>query len=195
MAESDLILKNTEEALHAFGRYVVQQSRSRLSKSGTKKGKLYNSIDYKIEVNLDNLIIKFPFMKKFDYAKFIDQGVKGKDPSKVSPNAKIKGQQAPQSQYKFGSRKYKGTFDKFTENMTSFAKNRNIRFRDSGGKFDKGSYKSMGYVIAKNIYYRGIKPKYFFSKSFDMAFDSFPNDLLDAFALDVKQKLKNLSKK
>jgi hypothetical protein len=32
-----------------------------------------------------------------DYGVFQDKGVKGKDPSKVSKNAKIKGQQAPNS--------------------------------------------------------------------------------------------------
>jgi len=36
-------------------------------------------------------------------ACFQDAGVKGKDPSKVSPNAKITGQQAPNSKYNLGA--------------------------------------------------------------------------------------------
>jgi hypothetical protein len=34
-----------------------------------------------------------------DYGKFVDKGVKGANPSNVSPNAKIRGQQAPNSPY------------------------------------------------------------------------------------------------
>ena len=45
-----------------------------------------------------------------EYGFYQDLGVKGKNPSKVSENAKIDGLQAPNSPYKFGSGKSKGTF-------------------------------------------------------------------------------------
>ena len=47
-----------------------------------------------------------------DYGVFQDKGVKGKDPSKVSPNAKITGQQAPNSPFKFGTGKT-GNYNEF----------------------------------------------------------------------------------
>ena len=51
------------------------------------------------------------------YGLFQDEGVKGKDPSKVSPNAKIKGQQAPNSPYRFGTGSSSGTFAQFAKRM------------------------------------------------------------------------------
>ena len=71
---------------------LFSKSRTRLTKAGKGKGALYNSLGY--SVNESKLNTKLAF-KALGYAKFVDQGVKGADPSKVSPNAKITGQQAP----------------------------------------------------------------------------------------------------
>jgi hypothetical protein len=61
-----------------------------------------------------------------DYGVFQDKGVKGKDPSKVSKNAKIKGQQAPNSPYKFGSGNYSGQWSKFVGKLEVWAKKKRI---------------------------------------------------------------------
>jgi hypothetical protein len=91
--------KETYKYLNDFAKYVIQQSRSNLTKSNKNVNKkLYNSLDSEIEVGANSFRLAF-LME--DYGTFVDQGVRGKDPSKVSPNAKIKGQQAPQSEYKF----------------------------------------------------------------------------------------------
>jgi hypothetical protein len=47
----------------------------------------------------------------------------------------------------------------------------------------------MGYVIAKNIYNRGLKPSYFFTKPFEEAFANLPDELLNQFAIDVENQL------
>ena len=90
--------------LNDFGKYVVQQSKSNLTKDKKGNGALYNSIKYKLDTEKDIFLLDF-LME--NYGDFVDQGVKGKDPSKVSPNAKIKGQQAPNSQFKFGVKSVK----------------------------------------------------------------------------------------
>jgi len=180
-------LKETRNALNNFGKYVVQQGKSILSKNGKKNSKLYKSLDY-VPFNKRGFIgVSFVLE---DYWKFVDQGVKGKDPSKISPNAKIKGQQAPNSPFKFGSGSRKGTFDKFVNRMSAFAKAKNIRFRQGKtGKFAKGGYNSMGYVIAKNIYYRGLKPTMFLTKPFNKALDNLPPELQQAFVKDIENAI------
>jgi hypothetical protein len=116
--------------------------------------------------------------------------VRGADPSRVSPNAKITGQQAPNSKFKFGSGTSRGTFDKFVKRMSDFAKQRNIRFRDVKGKFVKGGYDAMGYVIAKNIYSRGLKPSLFFTKAFEKHFKELNGELLEAYKVDILKEIK-----
>ena len=177
-------LRETKEILNKFGRYVVQQGRSILAKD-KKKGNIYKQFDY-VPFQADGFIgVKFVLP---DYAKFVDQGVKGKDPSKVSPNAKITGQQAPNSPFRFGTGTMRGSFDKFAKRMSLFAKERNIRFRQGKtGKFAKGGYNSMGYVIAKNIYYRGLKPTMFFTKPFNKAYENLPPEIQKAFVTDFEK--------
>ena len=78
-------LKEVQRELNRFGKFVVQQARSRLTK-GIKKGnkkfsqndtkKLYNSIKFKPYTSKDfTLGVKIFEME--DYGKFQDQGVKG----------------------------------------------------------------------------------------------------------------------
>tara|TARA_B100001939_G_scaffold346210_1_gene364479 strand:+ start:1761 stop:2312 length:552 start_codon:yes stop_codon:yes gene_type:complete len=181
-------LKAVKILLQDFGDYVIQQSRSNLTKGNKEYSKkLYNSLDYEISPDAKGLVISF-IME--EYGLFQDEGVKGKDPSKVSPNAKITGQQAPNSRFRFGSGNYRGSFEKFAQRMSLFAKSKNIRFRQGKtGKFAKGGYKSMGYVIAKNIYYRGLKPSLFFTKPFEKRFDRLPNDLVTAFVNDIEKNI------
>jgi hypothetical protein len=86
--------KELEKELERFSEYVIQQARSRLTRLNKNEGKLYKSLDYEIDQEKDAFLIEF-FMEK--YGMFVDKGVKGKDPSRVSKNAKIKGQQTPPS--------------------------------------------------------------------------------------------------
>ena len=184
----------TERVLNEFKKFVVQQSRSRLTKGRKKYGsyndtkKLYNSIKGEVSVIKNNAFSLSFFME--DYGKFQDKGVKGKDPSKVSPNAKITGQQAPNSPYRFGTGSAKGKWGQFIASLEKWAKRRNVRFRDEKGKYVKGNYKSLAYVIAGNIYNRGLKPSLFFTKPFEQGFKKLPDELLEAYGLDVEEFLK-----
>jgi len=182
-------LNNLHRTLKEFGNYVVQQSRTRLTKAKKGGSSLYKKVDFEIDPQATSILVKFPFLQEIDYAKFVDQGVKGKNPSKISPNAKIKGQQAPMSPYKFGSGTKRGTFKKFSTIMAQFAKKRNIRFRDEKGRFKAGGYKSMGYVIASNIYNRGLAPTFFFSKSFETGVDKFQERFFLSFLQDIDDNL------
>jgi hypothetical protein len=179
--------KETYKYLNQFAKYVIQQSRSNLTKQGKSfEKKLYNSLDSEIEVGANSFRLAF-LME--DYGKFVDKGVRGKDPSKVSPNAKIKGQQAPQSEYKFGSGNFKGRWGDFTRKLEKWVKSKNLRLRDSKGRFTQGNVKTIAQIVARNIYARGIKPSLFFTKPFEAAFKNLPDELVEAYGLDVEQFL------
>jgi hypothetical protein len=178
-------LKETRDALNKFAKYVIQQSRSNLSKSKKNFSKqLYNSLDYDLNVSKNSFSLSI-LME--DYGLFQDKGVKGKDPSKVSKNAKIKGQQAPNSPYKFGSGNYSGQWSSFVGKLEVWAKRKNIRLRDEKGRFKRGNYKTIAQVIAGNIYNRGIKPSMFFTTPFQKAFKDLPEELILSFGLDLER--------
>jgi hypothetical protein len=178
-------LDETREALNKFAKYVVQQSRSNLTKSGKNFSKeLYNSLDYDLTVSKNSFSLS---LLMEDYGMFQDKGVKGKDPSKVSKNAKIKGQQAPNSPYKFGSGNYSGQWSSFVGKLEVWAKRKNIRLRDEKGRFKRGNYKTIAQVIAGNIYNRGIKPSMFFTTPFQKAFKDLPEELILSFGLDLER--------
>jgi hypothetical protein len=178
-------LKETRDALNKFAKYVIQQSRNNLSKSKKNFSKqLYNSLDYDLNVSKNSFSLSI-LME--DYGLFQDKGVKGKDPSKVSKNAKIKGQQAPNSPYKFGSGNYSGQWSSFVGKLEVWAKRKNIRLRDEKGRFKRGNYKTIAQVIASNIYNRGIKPSMFFTTPFQKAFKDLPEELILSFGLDLER--------
>jgi hypothetical protein len=168
----------TQKIIEKFRNVVIQQARSNLSKSKKNDTKdLYNSLKGEIVNDKDFTIVGFTML---NYGMFQDQGVKGVDPSKVSPNSKIRGQQAPNSPYSFKNKRPPAG------PLAEYAKRKNIRLRDAKGKFKKGSYKTIGIIIAKNIFYRGIKPSLFFTKPFESAYKKYiDTDLIKAFGQDI----------
>jgi hypothetical protein len=169
----------TEAVIKRFRDYVIQQSRSNLSKlkHNNTKG-LYNSIKGEIVTENGFTIVGFSMA---DYGLFVDKGVKGADPSQVSKNAKIKGQQAPNSPYSFKTKRPP------SKHLELWAKQKNFRLRDKKGKFAEGSYKTIGIILAKNIWARGIKPSLFFTKPFEAGYKKYIDvDLLKAFGQDVE---------
>jgi len=179
-------LKELNKMFNDFGRYMVNESRANLKKDKKGGGPLSESIKYKIN-NKDG---KFEFYFEMqEYGEFQDKGVKGADPSNISPNAKITGQQAPNSPYKFGSGTYSGSWKKFVRSIAAWAQMKHVRFRDKKGRYSKGDYQSLGYVIASNIYNRGLKPSFFYTKPFNKAFERLPDDLFESFAVDIEHGL------
>ena len=166
------MLKELSAEFRKFGSFVIQGARAELTKDKKGNGELFNSLNYELTENDNNYDISFYGV---DYAAFVDKGVRGNDPSKVSPNAKLTGQQAPRSPYRFGSGSSSGTWDSFQGKIRAWAKQKNIRLREyktvdgkrvSTGRFAKGNYNSIAYIISKNIFNRGIAPTMFFTKPF-----------------------------
>lgn len=165
-------LKEVQQVLKRFKDYVIQQSRSNLSKGGKNVSKeLYNSIKGEIVTEENYSIVGF---KMADYGMFQDKGVRG-----ASSSAK-----APNSPFRFGT----GTGKKggLTKSILEWVQAKGFQFRDKkSGKFM--SYQQTGYLITRSIFHKGIKPSLFFTKPFEAGYKKYiDTDLMKAFGQDVE---------
>jgi len=173
------MLKNLQTELQSFGKYVVQQSRSNLTKQKHNVTRdLYNSIHYDLTEKNGNYDLAFIMD---EYGTFLDKGVKGSNPSLVK-GGKQKGGNSP---YSFRNKRPP------MQPIADWAKKRNIRLRDKEGKFKKGNYRTIGFILQRSIFAQGIKPSMFFTKPFLVAFDRYPELLSKAFAQDIIDILKD----
>ena len=155
------MLENSYKLLEKYKNYVIQQARANLSKGRNNVSKtLYNSLKGEVVTDDDYAIVAFRMEL---YGQFLDEGVKGAFPNLVK-NGK---QKAPNSRFKFTNKRPP------SGPIAEWAKKRNIRLRDENGKFKKGSYKSIGFVIARSIYAQGIKPTMFFTKPYQEGYKKF----------------------
>jgi hypothetical protein len=164
-------LKNVEQVLIRFRDYVIQQSRSNLSKRDMNVSKeLYNSLKGEILTEDNYSIVGFSMA---EYGQFQDQGVKGKSSSLKAPN----------SPFKFGS----GTGKKggLTKSIDKWVRAKGFQFRNKeSGKFL--SYEQTGFLISRSIFHKGIKPSLFFTKPFEAGYKKYiDTDLMRAFGQDV----------
>lgn len=161
-----MLKKNTKEYLNAFAKYVIQQSRSNLSKQNKNVDKkLYNSLDKEIEVGANSFRLAF-LME--DYGTFQDKGVSGTQKKYNTP-------------FSYKSKKPP------LKPITDWVKKRRFQFRKENGKFM--SYQSTAFLVRNGIFKNGIKPSLFFTKPFEKAFERLPDELVEAYGLDVEQFL------
>lgn len=157
-------LKETKEALNKFGKYVVQQARSNLTKRKMNVSKdLYDSLKYRVKKVGNNLILT---ISMDEYGKFQDRGVSGTKKKYDTPYKYTTKMPPPKAFSQWVVRKgLEGTRDKKT------------------GRFL--SRKSLQYAVAKNIFKFGIKPSMFFTKPFEKGFKNLPEELQEAFIIDI----------
>ena len=171
----------TERVLNEFKKFVVQQSRRRLTKGRKKYGsykdtnKLYNSIKGEVSVIKNNAFSLSFFME--DYGKFQDKGVSGTEKKYDTPFS------------------YKSKMPPI-EPLAKWAKRKGLKLRDSKGKFKKGwnndsSYRTIGFLISRSIQRKGLKPSLFFTKPFEQAFKRLPEELAESLAKDLTDNIYN----
>lgn len=171
--------QSTRDTLNSFSKYVIQQSRTNLTKKDKNVSKgLYDSLSSELNVSQNSFGLSF---KMADYGKFQDLGVKGKTSSAKAPN----------SPYQFGS----GTGKKggLTQGINQWVRARGFQFKDrKTGRFL--SYDSTAFLITRSVYNKGMKATRFFSRPFDLGFEKLPEELIEAYGLDVERFLKNTLK-
>lgn len=163
--------ENIKFALDKFGKYLVQQSRSNLTRMGKNSSKgLYESINYNASVAKDGTSFAFQF-KMEAYGDFQDKGVRGAkstySESQGSPFA-YRDKKPPSSA--FSAWAVKRGLDGVRDPKT--------------GRFK--SRKSLQYALAQSIFNKGIRANNFFSKPFGVAFEKLPKEIINAFLLDQK---------
>ena len=176
-----MLNKQAQDSLNGFAKYVIQQSRSNLTKGGKKaSGALYSSLGYNVEQTAKGFSLSFEME---DYGTFQDLGVKGKS----------KQDKAPNSPYRFGSGS--GKKGGLTKGIDKWVRLKGIQFRDKkSGRFL--SYKSTAFLITRSIYQTGIKASLFFTKPFTKAFKRLPDDLVKAYAIGLEKQIQvNITKK
>ena len=168
-------MNQTKEYLDRFGKFIVQQSRTNLSKKKKKDtSALYNSISYELKVSKNSFQLSF---KMEDYGIFVDKGVKG-----VSSSSK-----APNSPFKFGSGS--GRAGGLTRGIDGWVKRKRIQFKERGtGRFM--SYEQTSYLIRNSIWNKGLETTNFFERPFELAFQKLPDELIEQYGLEFEYLLK-----
>jgi len=175
------MLKNVQEELNRFAKYVIQQSRTNLTKGKKNSSKeLYNSLDSNVKVSKNSFELTF-LME--EYGVFQDKGVKG------TKSNYLENKDSPfsykESSKLVGVEYHTGTFAKW-------AKRKGVQFRNKKGRYV--THEQTGYMLANIIKKKGVKASMFFTKPFKKAFNNLDKDIVKAFRLDVEALLKTTIK-
>ena len=169
-----------ERYLNSFGKQVVNRAKGNLQKAKGGGTNLEKSIDFKVTNNAEGFAVQF-FMT--NYGTFVDKGVSGTNKTRSFKDYKGKVISSP---YKFGTGssrvgKAKGGMSGI---MAKWAKRKGFQWRNKEtGKFM--SHKSMGYLIARSIYSKGIKGISFFQRPLQLGMKDFPKEMLGAVKDDI----------
>ena len=164
-------LTKSNKVLSDFSQGLKERAKQNVNKS-SNTGTLSNSIDVGFEEATDGIRI---YINMEEYGEFIDEGVKGANPNLVKNGR----QKAPNSEHKFTNKMPPW------QPIMSWAKAKNIRFRNAKGQFAKGDYDTIGFVLQKRIYAQGIKPIYFITEPLDELIDKFSEEFSSAYADDL----------
>ena len=160
--------KKTKIALELFAKAVKLKAQQNLKKKKQiSSGKLYDSIDYNLNVFKNSFSLEF-YME--DYGTFMDLGVKGS--KSTYPESK-------NSPYK-----YSGRFKMINPaSLDKWLIKKSIAPRDESGRFIER--KNLKYAIATSIYRKGLKGSRFFTGAFEEEFKNIDKQVQEAFGLDL----------
>lgn len=168
--------------LNKFAKEVIRQARANLTRNDINVSKkLYDDLNFELKEGKNSIRLQFILG---EYGMFRDLGVKGANPSLVKNGV----QKAPQSPYKFKTKKPP------IDDLLKWVKARRLRFRDSSGRFKRGSQLSLTYIIQNRIFAQGIKPSLFFTKPYKKNFKKLPKELAEAYGLEVQDFVKEAFK-
>mgnify|MGYP003114568226 CR=1 FL=1 len=170
--------ENLERYLNSFGKYIVQQSRTNLTKGKKNVNKsLYNSINFKVNTDANGFSVKF-YMNS--YGTFVDKGVSGNEQTQSYKDYTGKETSSP---YKYKSKQPPSNI------IEKWIKKRGIKARDAKGRFTPITQKSLAFLIARSIKAKGIKSTSFFQRPMQLGLKKFAPDLLKAIKEDVLNEL------
>ena len=157
-------MKQTEvqETLDKFKNYVIQQSRSNLTKMKKNSSrKLYDSLKGTAKAMPNSFSLEFSME---DYGQFQDKGVNGRRSVWTTPYS------------------YKTKMPPLSK-LDKWIVRKGLAPRNKQGQLM--SRKTLQFLIARSIFRNGIKPSLFFTKPFEEAFKKLPRELVASYGLDV----------
>lgn len=159
--------ENTLKELTQFAQKVVKEARKNAPKASKK---LSETIAYDLQVHKQSFSLGFEME---EYGNYQDKGVSGTKKKYNTP-------------FKYTTKRPPlKVFDKWIIR-------KGLAPRDKEGKFM--SRQSLKFILANHIFTQGIKPTLFFTKPFEQAFKDLDEDLVEAFALDTEDFLKQTLK-
>tara|TARA_R100000664_G_C2756052_1_gene143860 strand:- start:2625 stop:3170 length:546 start_codon:yes stop_codon:yes gene_type:complete len=177
--------KNTIQALQKLGGNVIKEGRGILKNfkphSKIASGALYNQFDYLVTSGKDNVTLEFEFGKAEDYWQFVDEGVRGAEPSKHKGRPR-----AAKSPFKYSTKMPpRGIIDRWIVK-------RGLKAARENGKFI--SRKGLAFAIQRSIFERGLQRTQFFTRPFTTQLKKQEKKILEAFANDLETELKKTFK-
>lgn len=168
-----LTYKETTKVLNSFSKAVVNAAKRNLKKKKHNvTSSLYKSIKGRINKRKRTSIMTLEFFMN-KYGKFLDKGVKGTKSNYIENKS---------SPYSFNKNK-KSIGSK---NIESWVKKRNLRFRNKkSGRFERGTVKSLTFLIARSIHEKGIKRSMFFTKALSVRYKLLPKKIATSLATDI----------
>ena len=184
--------KNIEKAMTKFGSKVIKEGRAILNQKGkrTQENTLFNEYHYTMSSTDSTISMGFEFGDADDYWQFVDQGVRGTGGAKKGRTAK--GEQSARggtgvarggdSPFKF---KYDNPKGDLVKAIRGWIKNKPISL---GNMNETGLAFAIGYSIKR----RGLERTMFYSKPVNKALRTLPEELTDAFRLDLEKMVGKL---
>ena len=151
------ILKQVDKVLDSFAKSVIKDAKGNLSSTNKNaSGTLSKSLKSRVKDGKLEILME-------EYGAYVDQGVSG-----------LKKKYNTRFQYK--------TMPNITA-MAAYAKSKNMKLRDSKGRFKKGGYKTIGFLIARKLLNEGLKPSHFISKPFDSRIKTLAKEIINNIKL------------
>ena len=164
--------------MNLWGKYIVQQSRTRLTKGKHNVDKkLYDSLKFEVKESQTGVET---MINMLGYGKFLDKGVRGADAYYADGNTSG-------SPYSFKS----SSKIPPVQTLADWAKKKNIRLRNDKGQFAKGNYNTIGFLIARSIRDKGIKATMFLTRSYQLSLERYTDKAVYALAQDIGEEIKN----
>lgn len=155
--------ENTEKALKEFLKYTVSQAKANLTRKKKNSSRaLYESIEYDYTVSPNSFSASITAL---DYGEYQDKGVSGKKKKYNTPYS-YKDKMPPAK-----------AFDKWIVR-------KGIAPRNDKGQFQ--TRKGIAFAIARGVFINGIKPSMFLSDPFEKGFKRLPDEIIEAYGLDVE---------
>jgi len=174
-------MTEVERVLRDFGRRVNKKARENLKKKGNDTGKLSKSLFLSVKENPNSISMD---MLWANYGKFIDEGVRGAGGVRKTTS-------------KFSSRNNKGKLWKIKAKGSQYEFGKSGKYSGISYKKFEGWAKRKGlnpHAVAKAVWHQGIETTNFFTTPFEEEYPSLPDDIVEAYGLDLENTLKFILK-